>query len=139
MWRGVNRVEDALGLAWTTDRDVACWFAMRFFERYQTAFVFTCLLSPDNIVTECNGRSEHEVIPELRGLPDRVFLDVVKHESRIGLDEVRSESDVPRSALANWRERYNRVAALREAEIQKRLSAARRRKMTLQSDSSPNT
>jgi hypothetical protein len=89
---------------------------MRYFERCQSAFLFTCLLPPDEIVTEYNGRSEHEVIPDLEGLADRVFLDAGNGTVSTKLSEIRSWSDVPRSALADWREGYKRVAALRKTE-----------------------
>lgn len=121
VWRGVSRLEGALGAAWTMDRDLACWFAMRYFERDQTAFLFTCLLPPDQIVTEYNGRSEHEVIPDLRGLAVRLFLDAGNGNSRIKFSEIHGQGDVPRSALAEWRKGFNRTRARRQAERRARL------------------
>jgi hypothetical protein len=127
VWRGINRLEGALGASWTTDRDLACWFAMRYFERCQTAFLFTCLLRPDQIVTEYNGRSEREVIPNPDALVDRVFLDEGNGKLTIKLTATLSKDDVSPAAISNWRRGCNRTGAKRQAEHKARLRAARRR------------
>ena len=69
---------------------------------------------PDSL--EYNGRSEDEVIPGLKGLADRVFLDAGKGKFSMKLSEIRTQSDVPRSALAEWHKGYKRTARLRKAE-----------------------
>jgi hypothetical protein len=65
-WRGINNIKGAFGMSWTTDRDVACWFAMRWFEHRPTPAVLVCDLYPQAIVAEHNGRRECELIVDPR-------------------------------------------------------------------------
>jgi hypothetical protein len=58
-WRGLDRIDGALGLSWTTKCPVACFFAIR--SRKNTPFVFKYEFHPDDIGLGI-GRHEHELI-----------------------------------------------------------------------------
>jgi hypothetical protein len=55
--------EAAVGLSWTRDRDLACWYATRR-GRDAHPFVFETLIEPSDIVTFWNGRGEREIIAD---------------------------------------------------------------------------
>lgn len=120
-WRGVSDLDAAYGVSWTIDRDTACWFAMRHYERHQTPFVFFCDLSPDAIAAEHNGRNERELLVDPEALVGRVMLDVCGVGASIEASEMIDHQEVPLSAIADWRLSFNRVAAARKAELAKRL------------------
>jgi hypothetical protein len=127
-WRGVSDLAAAYGLAWTTDRDTACWFAMRHYERHQTPFVFFCDLSPDVIVAEHKGRGEHELIVDPKSLFGRAMLDVCDGDTSIEACEMTDHREVPPSAIADWRSGFERIEAARNAEKADRLKALRARR-----------
>jgi hypothetical protein len=62
IWRGLSIPEGeaadeaSFGLAWTCNRDIACWFAFRFCFDERRAFVFETVVSPDQIITTWSGR-----------------------------------------------------------------------------------
>lgn len=65
VWRGTSyiSIEDAQnGYSWTTDRDVACWFAMRFAESNGSPLVLTADIAKRDIAFFTNERSESEVV-----------------------------------------------------------------------------
>jgi hypothetical protein len=91
-WRGVNGFGNIVGVSWTRDRDIACWFAMR---DGRMPFVVTTFLCPDAIVVEHNGRQEKELIVDPIGI--NVWLDV------LGLTVEPDEPfEVPPHILADW-------------------------------------
>ena len=65
VWRGTSYIpikEAKNGYSWTTDRDVACWFAMRFAEFHGSPLVLTADISKRDIAFFTNERSESEVV-----------------------------------------------------------------------------
>jgi hypothetical protein len=65
VWRGgsgISVARLARGYSWTTDRDVACWFAMRHAERRGGGVVLTAQVSRETVVHFSDERSEQEVV-----------------------------------------------------------------------------
>lgn len=65
VWRGSSAMPfDATrtGYAWTTDRDIACWFAMRFAEHNGSPLVLTADIAKCDIALFTNERSESEAV-----------------------------------------------------------------------------
>lgn len=65
VWRGTSHIsiEDAQnGYSWTTDRDVACWFAMRFAASNGSPLVLTADIAKRDIAFFTNERNESEVV-----------------------------------------------------------------------------
>lgn len=66
IWRGVHgqRSVDraARGLAWTTDRDTACWFAMRGARVGRQPMVLKATMPRKDLFYPYNERSEFEVV-----------------------------------------------------------------------------
>lgn len=65
VWRGgsgksLKQLSD--GLAWTTDRDVACWFAMRFGHLYGSPIVISAEVKKTEISLYTNTCNESEVV-----------------------------------------------------------------------------
>ncbi len=54
------------GMAWTTDRERAAWFAAR---REQHGLVFTVTVEPDAVLAMIDGRDEHEIVVDPSMLP----------------------------------------------------------------------
>jgi len=70
-WRGVivtegHPADAAIRPSWTQSRDIACWFALRFYmfcgDLDYRPFVFSTMLQPHMIVPEHDGRRERELI-----------------------------------------------------------------------------
>ena len=117
-WRGIimDKVEPqkgVLGLSWTTNRDIAAWFAMRFHRSGLQSFVFYCDFDPGQILTFYDERAEAEVIvdwwTDLN--PAEVILD---YDEAYCL-EVGNTPTPSRDALASWRAATDRHAALIKA------------------------
>lgn len=65
VWRGTSylSLEDAKkGYSWTTDRDMACWFAMRFSESNGSPLVLTADIAKCDIALFTNERGESEAV-----------------------------------------------------------------------------
>lgn len=65
LWRGTSRLtpaEAVQGHSWTTDRDVACWFAVRFASRNESALVLSAEVARADIALFHLGRSESEAV-----------------------------------------------------------------------------
>ncbi len=65
VWRGTSYLpfnEAKKGFAWTTDRDVACWFAMRFAENNGSPLVLMADIAKIDIALFTNDRSENEAV-----------------------------------------------------------------------------
>jgi hypothetical protein len=112
-WRGINNIRGAFGMSWTTDRDIACWFAMRRFVRKSKPSVLVCDLYPQAIVAEYNGRHESELIVDPIELEyHRVFLD----DGRTKPYEIYEFDDecykrVASAKIAGWRAGRDRYQA----------------------------
>jgi hypothetical protein len=109
-WRGVSSPQAAYGISWTTDRDVACWFAMRFRECHNSPLVFVANMPSHVIITEHKARSEGELLVD----PDELcWLRVVLDDGRpeggdIGVDELLSGQLPSQSALDDWQLAFER-------------------------------
>ena len=113
-WRGVllknaHPYEAALAPSWTTDRDTAAWFAMRFFnENGLRPFVCYADFEPEDIVAFNSSGSEAElIIHQFR----RIFIDYDGTPAS-ALGRFGSASA---GAVFAWREGYQRVLTRREA------------------------
>lgn len=65
VWRGSSSLqlsEAKTGHSWSTDRDVACWFAMRFADRNGSPLVLRADVSKPDIALFTNDRSESEAV-----------------------------------------------------------------------------
>jgi hypothetical protein len=117
-WRGIivrdsDPREAAAGISWTTDRDVAAWFAMRYHKDIDGArpFVFTAEFDPDAVVAFYDDRHEAEVIVDLRGFRLRpVFVDFDESALK-SLNAMAAPSD---PAFASWQEASVRHEAVSE-------------------------
>jgi hypothetical protein len=65
VWRGSSGLqlsEVKSGYSWSTNRDVACWFAMRFADRNGSPLVLRADVSRPDIALFTNDRSESEAV-----------------------------------------------------------------------------
>jgi hypothetical protein len=65
LWRGTSRLmldEAVRGYSWTTDKDAACWFAMRFASYNWSALVLSAEVAKEDIALIHHGRSESEAV-----------------------------------------------------------------------------
>lgn len=65
VWRGTSAMtlaQSRAGYSWTVDRDVACWFAMRFAEKNGRPLVVVAEVVRAHIALFHNEREEHEVV-----------------------------------------------------------------------------
>lgn len=65
VWRGTSALsfrKASAGFSWTLDRDVACWFAMRFADRNGSPLVLSATVPRSDIALYTNERSEQEVV-----------------------------------------------------------------------------
>jgi hypothetical protein len=123
-WRGTDNVDAVLGLSWTTNRDVACFFAVR----SKFPLVFRSEFHPDDIVARYNGRYEQELIVDpLRIDLNRVALDDGRKEVRIYACDIVSHQDVSSAALSSWQAGALRYATFIKARDDRRWQEARAR------------
>ncbi|CAM5539360.1 hypothetical protein [Eoetvoesiella caeni] len=84
VWRGTNGMnekEAVQGYSWTIDRDIACWFALRFDHRGQP-LVIAADVPRENVAYFSNERSEQEVM--LFKPPQSVWIDGAIDDWRMG-------------------------------------------------------
>lgn len=65
VWRGSSHLpfdHARTGYSWSTDRDTACWFAMRFADRNGSPLVMAADIAKVDIALFTNDRSESEVV-----------------------------------------------------------------------------
>jgi hypothetical protein len=91
IWRGTSHLSFAdarRGYSWTTDRDMACWFAVRLAGSWANAgsLVLTAEVGRPQIVLFHNERGESEVV--LMKTPDWVTVDGDAASWQIGFDRV---------------------------------------------------
>lgn len=78
LWHGANKISPlkaAKGYSWTTSKDVACWFAMRFDSDPSTCMVLKTTVSKSQIVYFSDDRSESEVLLIRPPRPKSVAMD----------------------------------------------------------------
>lgn len=71
VWRGSSALtpeQSSHGLSWTTDRDAACWFAMRFADANGSPVVLAADIRRSEVRFSSNERQESEVL--LMNAPD---------------------------------------------------------------------
>jgi hypothetical protein len=114
VWRGISiragwdPADAAIGLSWTTDYDVACWFAtdaLGFARRPGfRPFVLEMVASPDAILTIHQNRPrESEVLLDPSRL-DRVAAEIMVEGTNISVADLKPDRQVPADAVARWRE-----------------------------------
>jgi hypothetical protein len=107
IWRGVTCVNGIAGPSWTTNRDVACWFAMR--HTPATPLVLTCAAFPDDIIAEHNERNEREVIVDPSWIWDHITLDDPISGTKQSASDFEDDPPlVSPELLADWREAFER-------------------------------
>ncbi|WP_373509220.1 hypothetical protein [Thiocapsa sp.] len=65
VWRGTSaltRPQAVRGLSWTLDRDLACWFAMRFADRNGSPLLLTARVPRSEIMLDTDERNEREAV-----------------------------------------------------------------------------
>ena len=76
LWRGTSKLpidEARAGYSWTNDRDVACWFAMRFAEHNGSPLLLAAEVAKTDIALFNHARNESEAV--LMRPPDSVRID----------------------------------------------------------------
>lgn len=71
VWRGSSALtpeQSSLGFSWTTDRDTACWFAMRFAEANGSPIVLAADIHRNEVWFSSDDRQESEIL--LMAAPD---------------------------------------------------------------------
>jgi hypothetical protein len=110
LYRGVEvppgEYPDVYGISWTFERDIAAWFAVRFWRcGIETRpFVFSLKLKPRAIVAIHNERGEAEAIIHPDSVPSDVMVDI---DQRLVCD--LSEADrANEEAMSSWLEAAER-------------------------------
>jgi hypothetical protein len=113
-WRGIilkeaHPHEAAVAVAWTTERDIAAWFATRRYEPGLRPFVFCTEFEPSAVVVFHDRRREAEIIVDLFGFCERRLI--VDHDGTdwSTLDHMAMPSA---AAIASWcdaRDRWERA------------------------------
>jgi hypothetical protein len=126
VWRGVivdkgDPSDAVMGLSWTRNRDVACWFAMRWHGRNPALrpFVFEMVVEPTQIIAFHNGRSEFEAIIHPTAIdPDSTCW--VEGENSL-VDQL--DGRAPDTAVERWRRAFERYEHDKNARNAARLAA----------------
>ena len=98
VWRGSSHqsfADTKTGYSWTTDRNLACWFAMRFAHR-GSHLVLTADIEKRNISLFTNERKESEAV--LMRPPAVVKIDGDITDWQAGFDAVQRERESRRAA-----------------------------------------
>lgn len=93
IYRGL-RVNNYRGMSWTTDKNIAIWFAKRFSGGKGTGFVFTGTINKKYILEVFNNRSEKEVVCDYRKIKNIVCEEIalVNDEEIAYIDMMISEN-----------------------------------------------
>ena len=81
VWRGVHGIsikQAKQGFSWTTNRNLACWFACRPTTPERLPLVIRAQVAKENIALFTNEREESEAL--LTKLPSAVTIDGTSHE-----------------------------------------------------------
>lgn len=76
------------GMSWSTDRDVAAWFARRFHDMGTPAVLMSTTIAPDAILGAFDGRNEHEVLINPAGIDEGAIrvIDAASPEVLAGFE-----------------------------------------------------
>ena len=100
LWRGTSKLtiaEAREGYSWTTDRDTACWFAMRFADTNGAPLVLTAEVAKSDIALFTNAREESEAL--LIRPPAAVKIDGDVTDWQIGHDRYEAKKNKRQTAL----------------------------------------
>lgn len=100
LWRGTSKLtiaEAREGYSWTTDRDTACWFAMRFADTNGAPLVLTAEVAKSDIALFTNAREESEAL--LIRAPAAVKIDGDATDWQDGYDRYKAKKNKRQSAL----------------------------------------
>ena len=100
LWRGTSKLtiaEAREGYSWTTDRDTACWFAMRFADTNGAPLVLTAEVAKSDIALFTNAREESEAL--LIRPPAAVKIDGDATDWQDGYDRYEAKKNKRQSAL----------------------------------------
>jgi hypothetical protein len=131
VWRGVqlqpgdHPAEAANGISWTRNRDVACWFALRYDVPEWRPFVFQVDLGPGGIVALHHARGEHEAIINLEEL-EGDWNSIVVDGSSVRLDDLEPDIRAPEHLVARWRRARLPLSSPNESKGGRVTSAAKR-------------
>jgi hypothetical protein len=114
-WRGViidraDCLHSALGVSWTRSRNVACWFAMRY---YVPEIQPSLYLDSRAIVATHNGRCEQELLVDVQQLLNHVIT--IDGYGSFEPSELHSGSEATRYVIAGWRRAANRYERWKSA------------------------
>ena len=97
---GVGKKRHIHGISWTTSKDMACWFAMRF-AHLGNPTVLKCVFDPKDIYVFHNEREEDELI----GLPQKPV------NSKLTIAQMNEGfSRTVERRQQRWLEKYGKVA-----------------------------
>jgi len=102
VWRGSSKLslEDASkGYSWTTDKDVACWFAMRFAADNGAPLVLAADVPKTEIALFTDERSEQEAL--LLKPPAGLFIDGTEADWALGHKRKEAAYQASRTAMLN--------------------------------------
>lgn len=93
IYRG-TRLGGERGWSWSTDRDVAAWFARRIHDLGAPAVLLSATISPEYVRGAFNGRDEAEVLIDPDGLEwsQVQIIDAASEELRAGFDRFKVAS-----------------------------------------------
>ncbi len=81
LYRG-HDVGHMRGMAWTTSRAKARWFADRFYEVRPATFVFEATIPPHAVLATIAGRNENEVVVNPYCLRGRATPAIIENRGR---------------------------------------------------------
>jgi hypothetical protein len=101
LWRGTSKLpikEAKEGYSWTTDRDVACWFAMRFAEQNNSPLVLIAEVAKTDIALFHQERNESEAV--LMRPPANVRIDGTLDDWAQGHARQRAKTQAHNASLS---------------------------------------
>jgi hypothetical protein len=126
VWRGIfvdkgDPSDAVIGLSWTRNRDVACWFAMRWHgcNPALRPFVFEMVAEPAEIIAFHNGRSEFEAIIH----PLAIDADCTCWIEGENISVNQLDGRAPDVAVERWRRSFERYEHDKNAQNAARLAA----------------
>ncbi len=84
------------GMSWTTDRDCACWFAVRSANAEASPVVLAAKVTASELIYWSDERSEREVIP---ARPPKFHVESDLADLRAGYERRKTESEISRSKI----------------------------------------
>lgn len=84
IYRGVSKGRENFGLSWTCNKHIATWFASRFYDEGDNAYIIKAKVKPDAILAYFNCRKEDEVVINIKKIYDvnRIGFKVRKKDKK---------------------------------------------------------